>query len=172
MNSSIKTALILTLAWLGVFIFAKQVIVKKDNKYPVTYFQQVDREGYESTPAQWKIDISPALSLEKAKELKSYSIMSGLAIFFLILSLIFIWVVGLDLLIFNGSTPRWVLILLLLGYISFEYGAHSSVVSNNYVSVTDAEFQKMTNITDKSVKFVKDNENKDIEKLFDKATIR
>jgi hypothetical protein len=172
MSSQIKNAIFLSLVFLGVFFSAKQFIVKKDHKFPVTYISAVERPGYETAPAEWRIDISPALALEKTKEFGNHKAMAIIAIIFLVASIAWIFVSATDILNLKGSTPNYVLFLLLLGYLGFEYGAYSGALVNNTVSVPEAQFEKMTGVKDHTVKYVTDNENKDIEKLFDKPIVR
>ena len=172
MSNQIKHAILLSLVFLGVFFVSRQVIVKKDHKFPVTYFQSVERPGYETAPAEWKIDISPALALEKTKEFGNYKVMATIAFLFLIASIVWIFLLATNRVTLKGSSSNLVLFLLLAGYLGFEYGAYSSALVNNSVSIPAAQFETMTGVKDHSVKYVKDNENKDIEKLFDKPIVR
>lgn len=172
MSTQIKTAILLSLAFLGVFFASKQFIVKKDHKFPVTYYQSVPRANYEAAPAEWKIDISPALALEKSKEFSNHKLMAGIAIFFLIASVVWIFLIATDTVFIKGISPSLALFVLLTCYVGFEYGAYSGVLVSNSVSVSEAKFEEMTGVKDHSVKYVSDNENKDIEKLFEKPIIR
>lgn len=172
MGSQIKNAILLSLIFLGVFFVSRQIFVKKDNNFPVTYFQSVERPGYETAPAEWKIDISPALALEKTKELDNFKVMNTISFLFLIASIVWIFLAATNTVILKGSSSNLVLFVLLIGFLGFEYGAYSSGLVANSVSVPEAKFEEMTGVKDHSVKYVKDNENKDIEKLFAKPFVR
>lgn len=171
--SNLKQAIILSVILLAAFFASDYFMVKKDKSYAVTYFQQIDRAGYESTPAYWQVEISPSLALEKTKELPNHKLLSTISIIFLIATIGLLIVAGAELVPFRGKLSfRNVFILLLIGYLSFKYGAYSSVFVNNYAKISDTRFVEITGITDKSVKSVRDNTNKDIEKLFDKPTVQ
>lgn len=170
---NLKQAIILGLILLASFFASDYFMVKKDKSYAVTYFQQIDRAGYESSPAYWQIEISPSLALEKTKELPNHKLLSTISIILLIATIGFLIVAGLDIVIFKGrATFSYVFAALLLGYLSFKYGAYSSVLVNNYVRISEPKFIEITGVKDHSIKSVKDNENKDIEKLFDKPTVQ
>ncbi len=173
MNSSIKNAIIACVVLIG-FLFAGSLIVKKDNKFPATYFQEVKHDGYQPSPAVWKVDISPKLASEKAKEIPGHIFLKVLG---------FILIGGVVVLIILGATDRIglfekspggtaILFVLLAGYLFCQYGATSPIEANNYVNLSPSEFTRITNVSDSTAKYVTDNSAKDLEKLFDKPMIK
>ncbi len=70
-----KGVIIACVALIAFFIGVNQFIIKKDDKFPVTYFQEVKHPGYESSAAGWKVGIAPALALKKAKEQPNHLVM-------------------------------------------------------------------------------------------------
>lgn len=173
MKSSIKNAIIGCLVLIGILIVGS-LIVNKDNKFPVTYFQEVKHDGYQPSPAVWKVDISPKLSSEKAKELPGHVFLKVLG---------FVCVGGVIVLIFLGATDKVsifeksmggtaILFILLAGYLFCQYGATSPIEANNYVNLSPSDFTRITNVSDSTAKYVTDNSAKDLEKLFDKPMIR
>lgn len=173
MKSSLKNAIILAVIWAVGLLAINQFVVKKDDKFPVVHYDKVERVGYNAVPAEWKIDISPKLAFEKVSDEPSRKVTSSLGI--VLLSLGFIWLIllGAEVVEFKNIFIGWgVLFALLLGYLVCQYSTYSNVLVNNSVTVSEVDFQKMTGVSDKTVKYVSDNENKDIEKLFDKPMIK
>lgn len=169
-----KGVIIACVALIAFFISVNQFIIKKDDKYPVTYFQEVKHPGYESSAAGWKVDIAPKLALEKAKEQPNHIIMkiAGYLCFGTALALILL--AGADKISlfekgFNNNL--FILFGLMVGFCGFEYGAYGAILQNNYVSISVDEFKKITNVDDTSVKYVHDNDAKDLEKLFDEKPL-
>ncbi len=173
MKSSLKNALILAVIWsIGLFA-VNQFVVKQDDKFPVVHYEKVERVGYNAVPAEWKIDISPKLAFEKVSEEPSRKLTSSFGVVLLALGFIWLILLGAEVVEFKKNfIAEGVLFALLLGYLVCQYSTYSNVLVNNSVTVSEADFQKMTGVTDKTVKYVTDNENKDIEKLFDKPIIK
>jgi hypothetical protein len=174
MTKQLKGAIIACVALIAFFIGVNQFIIKKDDKFPVTYFQEVKHDGYEASAAGWKVDISPRLALEKAKEQPSHIIMKIAGYLCLGAAIVLFLLAAVDKIAilekgFNNNL--YILFGLLVAFAGFEYGAYGAILQNNYVSISVDEFKKITNIDDTSVKYVQDNEAKDIEKLFDEKPI-
>jgi hypothetical protein len=170
----LKGAIIACVALITFFIGVNKFIIQKDDKFSVTYFQEVKHPGYESSAAGWKVDISPKLALEKAKEQPNHIIMkiAGYLCFGAALVLILLAAADVIGVFENGfNNNLWILFALMVAFCGFEYGAYGAILQNNYVSLSVDEFKKITNVEDTSVKYVHDNEAKDLEKLFDEKPI-
>jgi hypothetical protein len=174
MTKQLKGAIIACVALLAFFIGVNKFIIQKDNKYPVTYFQEVKHDGYEASEAGWKVDISPKLALEKAKEQPSHIIMKVAGYLCLGIAIVLILLAAADkIAIFDGgfNNRLYILFALLVGFCGFEYGAYGAILQNNYISLSTQDFTKITNVSDTTVKYIHDNETKDLEKLFDEKPI-
>jgi hypothetical protein len=174
MKTPIKNAIIGLLALIASLIFVAEVIVKKDDKFPVTYFSEQKRANFESAPAEYRVDISPKLALEKAKELPAHKILKVISYIAVggVVILIILGAADKTDIFVQGNGGQWLCYILLAVYLFTQYGASSAILTNNSVNVAPADFIKITNVSDTTVKYVKDNSGKDLEKLFDKPLIR
>lgn len=172
-KSSLKNAILLSVLWIVGLLVVDKFVVKDNAKFQVQYSAQVDRDGYEPYPAGWTISISPKLAFEIVKNEPDRKFFSITAILCLVGAVVFLILLGLDKInVTHKLLPSAVLFLLLMGYMFCQYGKYSDILVNNYVTISEQQFEKITGIKDKDVKYIYDNENKDVEKLFDKPIIK
>lgn len=147
-------ALIVPILFIAVALIAKTVVLSGNN-YPVAFYKQIDRPGYEPAPAFYKVSVSPAKAWDMTHSTTTGKVCSIVGSVFFILAILVLIAAALDIFILPASDYLICALFFLVIWSGFKYGAHSSAVSNTSVQISPEKYEE-----------VKDSKEK-LEALFD-----
>lgn len=149
-----RNALILPLVFIAIAAFAK-IYVLSDNRYPVTYQSEVKRDGYEASPATYRVAVSPALAWDMTHVTFGSRVQAAFGSICFWLALVLLCLFTFDKLQMNKQWKKIASVgLLLVLWLFLKYGAHSSAVANTYVDVTPEQYHEAVNAPGDGIKLL------------------
>lgn len=137
-RKSWKQTLLVPAIFIFMALIARTIVFSSDN-YPVQFHDEVVKPGYETQPAYYEVYVSPKQSWEITHSTFGGKLTSTLADVFFWCAIVLMILGAIDLL--NIRKPLIPILLCLVLWISFKYGAHSKGLGN-YVRVSPEEYQK------------------------------
>lgn len=129
------------LMFIGVALFAK-IYVLSDHKNGSSFFKEVQRPGYETSPAYYVVNPSPAKAWELTHKTPGGRTLDVLADIFFWVAIIGLVLGALDLINIQVNKLTFLVFIALVFWASLKYGAYSSAVGNTTVIVSPQDYEK------------------------------